>query len=292
MELLLQGKVRDVHDLGDERLLIVTSDRISAYDVVMPTLIPDKGRVLTGISAHWFARTTDIVANHVISTRLADVPADARTPELAGRTMIVRKLRMLPIECVVRGYLVGSGWKDYQTTGAVCGHTLPPGLAQAQRLPEPIFTPARKAHTGHDENISMQQAAGMIGADLFARVQAVSLALYARVAQACDQAGIILADTKFEIGIDPDGQLVLGDEVCTPDSSRFWPKDRYQTGTNPPSFDKQYLRDWLDSSGWSHVPPAPPLPDDVVAGTSARYHEAYERLTGATVSDWIKECEQ
>jgi phosphoribosylaminoimidazole-succinocarboxamide synthase len=292
VELLVQGKVRDVHDLGDERLLIVTSDRISAYDVVMPTAIPDKGRVLTGISAHWFARTADILPNHVISTRLADVPADVRTPELAGRTMVVRKLRMLPIECVVRGYLVGSGWKDYINTGAVCGHTLPPGLRQAERLPEPIFTPAAKNHVGHDENISMQQAAGMLGTDLFGRVEAASLAIYRRVADACDAAGIILADTKFEMGIDRDGHLVLGDEVCTPDSSRFWPKDRYAMDTNPPSFDKQYLRDWLDTSGWNHTPPAPELPAEVVAGTSARYHEAYERLTGGTVDNWIKECQQ
>ena len=291
MKLLVQGKVRDVHDLGDERLLVVTSDRISAYDAVMPTLIPDKGRVLTGISAHWFAHTGDIIPNHLISARLADVPEQARTPDMAGRTMVVRKLTMLPIECVVRGYLAGSGWKDYQATGAVCGHTLPTGMRQAEQLPRPIFTPATKAHEGHDENITRDQAAELVGTDLFEQAEAACLALYMRAAEHCAAKGIILADTKFELGVDGDGTLVLGDEACTPDSSRFWPKDLYALDTSPPSFDKQYLRDWLDASGWDHTPPAPALPDEVVQGTRARYSEAYERITGATVDDWIKECE-
>ncbi len=271
---------------------MVTSDRISAYDAVMPTPIPDKGRVLTGISAHWFARTADIVPNHLISTRLADVPDEVRTPELAGRTMVVRRLAMLPIECVVRGYLAGSGWSDYQATGAVCGHQLPAGLRQAEQLPAPIFTPATKAHTGHDENVTRAEAAELVGDDTFAAAERICLALYARAAEDCASVGIILADTKFELGLDPDGTLVLGDEVCTPDSSRFWPADRYGLDSSPPSFDKQYLRDWLDQSGWDHTPPAPALPDEVVAGTSARYHEAYTRITGATVDDWIKECQQ
>lgn len=292
MKLLVQGKVRDVHDLGDERLLVITSDRISAYDAVMPTLIPDKGRVLTGISAHWFAHTGDIIPNHLLSTRLADVPKQVRTPDMAGRTMVVRKLAMLPIECVVRGYLAGSGWKDYQSTGAVCGHVLPAGLRQAEQLPRPIFTPATKAHEGHDENITRDQAAQLVGTDLFEQAEAACLSLYMRAAEHCAAKGIILADTKFELGVDGDGILVLGDEACTPDSSRFWPKDHYALDTSPPSFDKQYLRDWLDASGWDHTPPAPALPDEVVQGTRARYSEAYERITGATVDDWIKECEQ
>lgn len=292
MKLLVQGKVRDVHDLGDERLLVITSDRISAYDAVMPTLIPDKGRVLTGISAHWFAHTGDIIPNHLISARLADVPEQVRTPDMAGRTMVVRKLAMLPIECVVRGYLAGSGWKDYQSTGAVCGHVLPAGLRQAEQLPQPIFTPATKAHEGHDENITRDQAAQLVGTDLFEQAEAACLSLYMRAAEHCATKGIILADTKFELGVDGDGTLVLGDEACTPDSSRFWPKDHYALDTSPPSFDKQYLRDWLDASGWDHTPPAPALPDEVVQGTRARYSEAYERITGATVDDWIKECEQ
>lgn len=292
MKLLVQGKVRDVHDLGDERLLVITSDRISAYDAVMPTLIPDKGRVLTGISAHWFAHTGDIIPNHLLSARLADVPEQVRTPDMAGRTMVVRKLAMLPIECVVRGYLAGSGWKDYQSTGAVCGHVLPAGLRQAEQLPRPIFTPATKAHEGHDENITRDQAAQLVGTDLFEQAEAACLSLYMRAAEHCAAKGIILADTKFELGVDGDGILVLGDEACTPDSSRFWPKDHYALDTSPPSFDKQYLRDWLDASGWDHTPPAPALPDEVVQGTRARYSEAYERITGATVDDWIKECEQ
>ena len=290
MQLVVQGKVRDVHDIGDDRLLMVTSDRISAYDVVMPTAIPDKGRVLTGLSAHWFAETTGIVPNHLLSTRLADVPAEVRDPELAGRTMVVRRLEMLPIECVVRGYLAGSGWRDYRDTGAVCGHRLPPGLRQAEALAEPIFTPATKALEGHDENITCDQAADLVGADVLAEAERISIALYRHAAGRCARAGIILADTKFELGRDQDGRLVLGDEAITPDSSRFWPADEHALDTSPPSFDKQYLRDWLDRSGWDHTPPAPELPADVVAGTRDRYLEAYRRITGRDVATWIREC--
>lgn len=290
MQLLVQGKVREVHDLGDDRLLMVTSDRISAYDVVMPTPIPDKGRVLTGLSAHWFAATTDIVPNHLISTHLRDVPDEVRAPELAGRTMVVRRLEMLPIECVVRGYLAGSGWRDYLTTGSVCGHTLPTGLRQAERLPAPIFTPATKAHEGHDENITRDQAAELVGATVFAEAERIAVALYTYAAARCADAGIILADTKFELGRDHAGRLVLGDEAITPDSSRFWPADEHVLDTSPPSFDKQYVRDWLDRSGWDHTPPGPELPAEVVAGTQARYQEAYERVTGQSLDTWIQEC--
>lgn len=290
VQLLVQGKVREVHDLGDDRLLMLTSDRISAYDVVMPTLIPDKGRVLTGLSAHWFAETTGIVPNHLISARLADVPEEVRTPEFAGRTMVVRRLEMLPIECVVRGHLAGSGWRDYRDTGVVCGHALPPGLRQAERLPAPIFTPATKAHSGHDENITRAEAADMVGADLFVEAERIAIALYTHAAARCAEAGIILADTKFELGRDHTGRLVLGDEAVTPDSSRFWPADEHVLDTSPPSFDKQYVRDWLDQSGWDHTPPGPELPADVVTGTQGRYREAYVRITGRSLDTWIQEC--
>jgi len=258
--------------------------------VVMPTPIPDKGRVLTGLSAYWFAETTGIVPNHLLSARLADVPAEVRDPGLAGRTMVVRRLEMLPIECVVRGYLAGSGWRDYRDTGAVCGHRLPGGLRQAQALPEPIFTPATKAQEGHDLNITREEAADRIGGELLAQAEAISIALYRHAAARCAEVGIILADTKFELGRDQDGRVVLGDEAVTPDSSRFWPAERHALDTSPPSFDKQYLRDWLDQSGWDHTPPAPELPGDVVAGTRSRYLEAYERITGRTLDTWIQEC--
>jgi phosphoribosylaminoimidazole-succinocarboxamide synthase len=264
--LLLEGKVRQVREVDDERLLIVATDRISAYDWIMPTPIPGKGAVLTALSAFWFARTGDIVPNHLI--------------ELVGdRAMLVTRLRMLPVECVARGYLAGSGWADYQATGAVCGHPLPPGLRQADRLPEPIFTPATKATEGHDENISRREAAELVGEDLLAEAERITLALYRRAAERCAAAGIILADTKFELGVDAGGRLVLGDEALTPDSSRFWPADRWEPGASPPSFDKQYLRDWLDRIGWDHASPPPELPAEVVEGTRARYIEAHQRIT-------------
>ena len=291
MSLILRGKVREVHDVGDGRLVMVTSDRISAYDVIMPTEIPGKGQVLTGLSVHWFARMADLVPNHLLGWRLSEMPDGWRRKELAGRVMLVKALDMLPVECVVRGYLIGSGWRDYQETGATSGVALPEGLRQADRLPEPIFTPAGKAAVGeHDENITMADVVSAVGPDLAAEAERVSLAVYNRAAADCREAGIILADTKFEMGTDPAGALTLGDEVCTPDSSRFWPADTYAPGTSPASFDKQYLRDWLDQSGWDHTPPAPGLPADVVAGTQERYVEAYERITGRPFTEWLKEA--
>jgi len=306
VSLILRGKVREVHDVGDGRLVMVTSDRISAYDVIMPTEIPGKGQVLTGLSVHWFARMADLVPNHLLGWRLSEMPDGWRKKELAGRVMLVKALDMLPVECVVRGYLIGSGWRDYQETGSTSGVALPEGLQQADRLPEPIFTPAGKAAVGeHDENITMADVVTAVGPDLATEVERVSLAIYERAAADCREAGIILADTKFEMGTDPGrGQtlpgdrpsrgsvpvLTLGDEVCTPDSSRFWPADTYAPGTSPPSFDKQYLRDWLDQSGWDHTPPAPELPADVVAGTQQRYVEAYERITGRPFTEWLKEA--
>lgn len=292
MTVVLRGKVRDVHDAGNDRLVMVTSDRISAYDVILPTPIPGKGQVLTGLAAHWFAATTAVVPNHLLSVRRSDLPPEWRGPEFAGRTMLVKRLEMLPVECVVRGYLAGSGWRDYEDTGSVCGQSLPAGLRLAEELPTPIFTPATKASTGHDENISTEDVADLLGATVSAEIERISLALYRLAADACKAVGIILADTKFEIGRDQDGHLVLADEAITPDSSRFWPADIYSAGANPPSFDKQYVRDWLDASGWDHRPPAPPLPPDVVSGTRDRYREAYERVSGRTLESWIEETER
>ena len=264
--LILEGKVRQVREVDADHLLIVATDRISAYDWIMPTPIPDKGRILTALSEFWFARTTDIVPNHLI--------------EIVGdRAMLVRRLSMLPVECVARGYLVGSGWVNYQETGAVCGHELPPGLRQADPLPEPIFTPATKATEGHDINITRDEAAELVGADVLAEAERITLALYRRAADRCGKAGLILADTKFELGTDRDGALVLGDEAVTPDSSRLWPADRWEPGQSPPSFDKQYLRDWLDEIGWDRSSPPPELPAEVVEGTRARYIEAHQRIT-------------
>ena len=261
------GKVRELYALDDERLLLVASDRISTFDVVLPTEIPDKGRVLTGLSGFWFARTRDLVPNHLIALR-----EDGRSTEC-------RRLEMLPIECVVRGYLSGSGWKDYVATGEVCGHALPAGLVESQQLPRPIFTPATKAQTGHDENIDRATAVELIGEERFDEVEAIALALYAFAADYAHERGIILADTKLELGLDDEGRLVLGDEAFTPDSSRFWPADGYAAGATPPSFDKQFVRDYCESLGWDKTYPGPELPDDVVAGTRARYVEAFERLT-------------
>jgi phosphoribosylaminoimidazole-succinocarboxamide synthase len=261
------GKVRELYALDDERLLLVASDRISTFDVVLPTEIPDKGRVLTGLSAFWFARTQDICANHLLAVR-----EDGRSTEC-------RRLEMLPIECVVRGYLAGSGWKDYTETGAVCGHVLPAGLAMSAELPAPIFTPATKATTGHDENIDRAQAAELVGADRLDEVERASIALYRFAAEHARSRGILIADTKFEFGLDEDGVLVLGDEALTPDSSRFWPADQYRPGSSPPSFDKQFVRDYCESLGWDKTDPGPEVPADVAVGTRARYVEAFERLT-------------
>jgi phosphoribosylaminoimidazole-succinocarboxamide synthase len=281
LPLLASGKVREIYDLGDE-LLIVASDRISTYDVVHPTPIPDKGSVLTGLSAFWFQRTKDIVPNHVVSVT-EGVPEEAR-----GRGMVVRKLKMLPVECVVRGYITGSGWKDYQATGRVSGHTLPDGLRESERLPQPLFTPSTKAEVGHDEAIDFEGAAALIGdRSLAERVRDVSLALYEFAAEHARNHGIILADTKFELGLDADGTLTIGDEMCTPDSSRFWPADQYEPGRGQPSFDKQFVRDWASSTGWDRNPPAPPIPDDVVARTREKYVEAYERITGEPFDAWL-----
>ena len=282
LPLLASGKVREIYDLGDT-LLLVASDRISTYDVVHPTPIPDKGAVLTGLSTFWFERTNDLVANHLIS--VADgVPEEAR-----GRGMVVRKLTMLPVECVVRGYITGSGWKDYQQTGAVSGIELPSGLRESDQLPEPLFTPSTKADVGHDEAIDFEGAVELVGdRELTERVRDVSIALYQHAADHARANGIILADTKFELGLDEDGTLTLGDEVCTPDSSRFWPADQYEPGRGQPSFDKQYVRDWASSTGWDRTPPAPAIPDDIVERTRAKYIEAYERVTGELFENWLR----
>jgi phosphoribosylaminoimidazole-succinocarboxamide synthase len=284
-----RGKVRELYEAGPDHLVMVASDRISAYDVVMPTPIPDKGRVLTGLSAHWFDRFRDVIPGHLVSTRLEDVPEPLRTAGNAGRVMLVRRLRMLPIECVARGYLAGSGWREYRETGRVAGHVLPARLRESDRLPHPIFTPATKAVSGHDENITREQAAAIVGAGVLAAAEGITLELYRRAHADCAEAGIILADTKFELGTDDEGRLVLGDEVLTPDSSRFWPADAWRPGEAAASFDKQYVRDWLDASGWDHTPPGPRLPDEVVQGTRARYVEAYERITGRPFSEWTGE---
>jgi phosphoribosylaminoimidazole-succinocarboxamide synthase len=286
---LASGKVRELYDAGDGRLLMVASDRISAFDVVLPTPIPDKGRVLTALSLHWFALTGDIVRNHVISAKLADFPEGARDPDLAGRALLVQRLEMLPLECVVRGYLAGSGWKDYGRTGAVCGIALPSGLREAERLPRTLFTPSTKATTGHDENITAEQGIALVGEARYREVEQASIALYERAAAAALERGIILADTKFEFGIGPDGALVVADEVLTPDSSRFWPADSYAPGSSPPSFDKQYVRDWLETQPWDKTPPGPELPDEVRDGTAARYREAYERLAGRSFASYREE---
>jgi len=278
LPLVASGKVREIYDLGD-RLLMVASDRISTYDVVHPTPIPDKGKVLTGLSAFWFAKTGHIVANHLLSNT-DGVPDEAR-----GRGQVVRKLRMLPVECVVRGYITGSGWKDYKATGAVSGIALPEGLQESQELPEPLFTPSTKAEEGHDEAIDFEQAVELIGdRELATQVRDASLALYSFARDHARERGVILADTKFEFGLDDHGVLTVGDEVLTPDSSRFWPVDGYEPGRGQPSFDKQYVRDWAAGSGWDKTPPAPAIPDDVVARTRELYVEAYERITGEPFS--------
>jgi len=281
LPLLASGKVREIYDL-DNRLLIVASDRISTYDVVHPTPIPDKGNVLTGLSSFWFDRTAEIVPNHVISVT-DGVPEEAR-----GRGMVVSKLEMLSVECVVRGYITGSGWKDYQATGAVSGIELAAGLRESDRLPEPLFTPSTKADIGHDQAVDFEGAVRLIGdRGLAERVRAASLALYEYAAEHARQAGIILADTKFELGLDDHGTLTVGDEICTPDSSRFWPADQYEPGRGQPSFDKQFVRDWASATGWDRNPPAPPIPEDVVRRTREKYLEAYERITGEPFAAWL-----
>lgn len=278
---LHEGKVRDIYEIDAERMLIVTTDRLSAFDVVLPDPIPDKGRVLNQISNFWFGRTRHIVPNHLTGQALDTVIRDPdELALLEGRAVIVRRLQALPIEAVVRGYLIGSGWKDYQRTGAVCGIALPPGLQLAERLPQPIFTPATKAAVGeHDENIPMAQVERLVGGTLAAQVQATAIALYNFASEHARQRGIIIADTKFEFGVDEQGRLTLIDEVLTPDSSRFWPADTYRPGVSPPSFDKQFVRDYLETLSWDKKPPAPKLPPDIIARTSEKYREALDRLT-------------
>jgi phosphoribosylaminoimidazole-succinocarboxamide synthase len=269
------GKVRELFTIDEERLLLVASDRISTFDVVLPTEIPDKGRVLTGLSAFWFAQTRALCPNHLLALR----------PD--GRSSECHRLEMLPLECVVRGYLAGSGWKDYQRTGSTSGRQLPEGLRESDRLPEPIFTPSTKATSGHDENIDAEQATALVGAERFEEIERTALALYRFAAEHAAARGIIIADTKFEFGADEAGTLVLADEAFTPDSSRFWPADEYASGGPQPSFDKQYVRDYCEALGWEKTPPGPELPDEVVAGTRARYVEAFERLTGIAFDDYL-----
>ena len=280
------GKVRELYEVGDE-LLLVASDRISAYDVVLDRPIPDKGKVLTGLSHYWLEVLDGVCPNHLISIRAEDLP-DVGIDDLAGRAMLCRKADPLPVEFVVRGYLSGSGWKEYKASGAVCGHVLPDGLVESDRLPEPILTPATKAVTGHDENITEAQAAEVTGAEVYETARGYALAVYERAAALAAGRGVIIADTKFEFGV-ADGEVILIDEVMTPDSSRFWPADGYQPGGPQASFDKQYVRDWLDASGWDHTPPAPHLPDEVVGATRERYIEGYERVSGRPFDSWLKE---
>jgi phosphoribosylaminoimidazole-succinocarboxamide synthase len=287
LPLIASGKVREMYQLG-EGLLMVASDRISTYDAVHPTPIPDKGKVLTGLSVFWFEKTQHIVANHLISAT-EGVPAEA-----LGRGLVVKRLEMLPVECVVRGYITGSGWKDYQATGSVSGIELPAGLRESERLPQPIFTPSTKADVGHDEAIDFDRAAELVGdRALMQRVADVSVELYSFAAAHARERGVILADTKFEFGLDeedPARPLVVGDEVLTPDSSRYWPLDSYEQGRGQPSFDKQYVRDWAAGSGWDKKPPAPAIPEEVVQGTRARYVEAYERIAGEPFQAWLDRC--
>ena len=277
---LYSGKVRDIYDAGDDRLLMVTSDRMSAFDVVMAEPIPSKGRVLTAMSAFWFEQMSDLVGSHLIATELDGLP-----PEAEGRVMLCRKAEMLPIECIVRGHITGSAWKEYKASGTMHGAALPADLLESAQLPEPVFTPSTKADAGHDMNISFDAAVDLIGAELAGRAREISLAVYARGAALAAARGIIVADTKFELGL-LDGELILCDEVLTPDSSRFWPADQWMPGSTPPSFDKQPVRDYLDGLDWDKQPPPPPLPPEVISATQARYTEGYERISGRSLADW------
>ena len=281
------GKVRELFEVGEDRLLLVASDRISAYDVVLPQDIPDKGKVLTGLSHYWFEVMADVCPNHLVSVSAND-PPDVDMEDLPGRAMLCRRAEPLPIEFVVRGYLSGSGWKEYKASGTVCGHNLRDGLTESDRLDEPLLTPATKAVTGHDENITEARAAEIAGTENYEAAKSYALEIYRRAADLARGRGIIIADTKFEFGVS-DGSVILIDEVLTPDSSRFWPLDSYRPGGSQPSFDKQYVRDWLDQSGWDHSPPPPDLPNEVVEATRARYVEAYERVTGRSFDSWLQE---
>src|SRR4029453_12039187 len=285
LQLLSSGKVRELYALGDDELVLVTSDRISAFDVVMAEPIPDKGRVLTAMSAFWFGQFGDVAPSHLVSTDVADLPEGAADPDWVGRVMRCRRAEMLPIECIVRGYLTGSAWKEYKASGSMHGTPLPEGLLESAQLPKPVFTPSTKAESGHDENISFEAAADLVGPEVAERARDISLGLYTRGAEWAAERGILVADTKFELGF-VDGELTVCDEVLTPDSSRFWPADQWQPGATPPSFDKQPVRDSLDGLDWDKTPPPPPLPEEVVAATSARYREAYERISGRSLADW------
>jgi phosphoribosylaminoimidazole-succinocarboxamide synthase len=288
---LARGKVRDLYEVDDDHLLLVASDRLSAYDVVLPSVVPDKGAVLTAMSIWWFEQLADIVPNHLVTARVDEFPSQLApfAEQLRGRSMLCRRLEMLPVECVARGYLTGSGLADYRSSGGICGELLPPGLEDGSRLPSPVFTPATKAAVGdHDENVSYEAVVATVGADLAHELRRVTLAVYARGASVAERRGILLADTKIELGHDRAGRLTLGDEVLTPDSSRFWPSDGWQPGRPQPSYDKQFVRDWLDASGWDRTAPGPELPREVVERTRAKYVEAYERLTGAAFEDYLR----
>lgn len=279
MKKISSGKVREIYEINADTLMLVVSDRISAFDVILPNTVTNKGKVLNKISAFWFDYTKNIIPNHVISTDLKDFPEEFQSPEFEGRSMMVKKLKMLPIECIVRGYITGSGWSNYKKDGTVCGLTLPEGLQESQKLPEPIFTPTTKAAEGHDENISFEEVCNLIGTDLANEVKSKTIEIYKKCAEYALSKGIIIADTKFEFGLDEHNNLVLGDEVLTPDSSRFWPASEYEIGKSQKSFDKQYIRDWLKANNWNSENPTP-IPDDIIATTTAKYIEAYERLTG------------
>ncbi len=279
MKKISSGKVREIYEVDEDKLLLVVSDRVSAFDYILPSLIPNKGKVLNQISKFWFDSIKDVIPNHVISTDIKDFPEEFQTPEFEGRSMLAKKLKMIPVECIVRGYITGSGWKSYQKDGTVCGIALPEGLQESEKLPEPIFTPTTKAAEGHDENISFEEVCNLIGKDLAEELRSKTIEVYQKGAEYALTKGIIIADTKFEFGIDESGKLVIGDEVLTPDSSRFWPASDYQVGRSQKSFDKQYLRDWIKSSGYDPESGIP-IPDDVIQTTSNKYIEAYEILTG------------
>ena len=279
MKKISSGKVREIYEVDDKSLLMVVSDRISAFDVILPNEVPDKGKILNKISEFWFNFTKSFVENHVISTKLSDFPAEFQNEQFEDRSMLVKKLKMVPIECIVRGYITGSGWKSYQKDGTVCGIRLPEGLQESQKLEQPIFTPSTKAEEGHDENISFEKTCELIGTDLATKIRDVSIEIYTKCSEYALTKGIIIADTKFEFGLDETGNLILADEVLTPDSSRFWPLDEYQVGRSQKSFDKQYLRDWLKQTNWDAENPTP-IPADVIDTTRSKYIEAYERLTG------------
>lgn len=279
MKKISSGKVREIYEVDNDKLMIVVSDRISAFDVILPNLVPNKGQVLNRISEFWFDYTKDIVKNHVISTDIKDFPEEFQKEEFQGRSMLVKKLKMIPIECIVRGYITGSGWKSYKENGTVCGIKLPEGLEESQKLPEPIFTPSTKADEGHDENISFERTCEIIGKELAEKVKQKTIEVYSKCAEYAASKGIIIADTKFEFGLDEDGELVLADEVLTPDSSRFWPASEYEVGKSQKSFDKQYMRDWLKENHWDDKNPTP-IPDEVIETTRSKYIEAYELITG------------